>query len=126
MSSIDHIYVSEDLESKTQTYKLDNSSSDHLPIMAKIVRNKKRIKQHKTITKRSTKNFNKTIWCETIKKIKEKCENEAEENLDNLVDNIGQIMIGTSERVIQNSTSNYFIVLHCSLLTCFSLTKAIA
>ena len=39
MSSIDHIYVSEDLESKTQTYKLDNSSSDHLPIMAKIVRN---------------------------------------------------------------------------------------
>ena len=36
MSAIDQIYVSDDLEEKVTTFKLTNSSSDHVPIVAKI------------------------------------------------------------------------------------------
>ena len=77
-SAIDHIYVSADLESKTKTSKLINSSSDHLPIVARIERKKTNTKKYKTITKRSTKNFNKTAWCETLKRIQAKNTEESE------------------------------------------------
>ena len=70
-SALDHIYVSEDLEIKTKTYKLLNSSSDHLPILAKIERNSVQTKIHKYITKRSTKNFTKLGWCQTLNKVLE-------------------------------------------------------
>ena len=59
-SSLDHIYLSEDLERKTTTSKLLASSSDHLPILAKILRNGSTTKRYKVITKRSTKNFTLT------------------------------------------------------------------
>lgn len=68
-SSLDHIYLSEDLERKTTTSKLLASSSDHLPILAKILRNGSTTKRYKVITKRSTKNFTQTRWCETIQMI---------------------------------------------------------
>ena len=61
-SALDHIYVSNELESKTKTITLKNSSTDHLPIMAKINKQKLRTPKMKTITRRSTKNYSKGSW----------------------------------------------------------------
>ena len=85
MSSIDHIYVSIDMEEKTKTSKLLNSSSDHLPIVAKIERNRTLAKKFKTITKRCTKNFNKKYWCETLNKIQASKTGESGKLEDNVL-----------------------------------------
>ena len=58
-SALDHIYVSNELESKTKTITLKNSSTDHLPIMAKINKQKLRTPKMKT-------NF-LSIWLELMK-----------------------------------------------------------
>ena len=91
MSSLDHIYVSSDLERKTTTKKLLNSSSDHLPVMAKIEVEKLQGKKYKTITKRCTKNFDRKMWCETLKNIQDKISDESEE-LDARVENLESII----------------------------------
>ena len=61
-SAIDHVYLSKELEPKTKTFTLSNSSTDHLPIMSKINKQKMRIPKMKTITRRSTKNYTKGAW----------------------------------------------------------------
>ena len=67
-SALDHIYISMDLKEKTREYKLEESSTDHLPIMLEILCNTKSDapKKAKFITKRSMKNFNTNSWNETL------------------------------------------------------------
>ena len=63
-SALDHTYLSSYLKSRTSVSKLDSSSTDHLPIIAKIaldLRAKTNTKKTKTL-KRSMKNFNHTNW----------------------------------------------------------------
>ena len=59
-SAIDHIYVARDLESRTSTLKLSSSSSDDLPIIAKIKRMRKSELKMKTVTRRNTKHMTKS------------------------------------------------------------------
>ena len=40
VSSIDHIYLSANLEDYTQAFKLSNSSTDHVPIITKLKQTK--------------------------------------------------------------------------------------
>ena len=69
-SAIDHVYLSSELFQDTQTSKLENSASDHLPIVAAIKIPKREKLKARTITKRSLKDFTKTKWtsCLTIQR----------------------------------------------------------
>ena len=60
-STIDHIYVSHVLETKTSTWKINTGSSDHVPIVA-VINNGKMERKMKTITRRCTKHFTKDSW----------------------------------------------------------------
>ena len=73
-SSIDHIYVSIDLENRITSSKINHSSSDHLPIIADIKLKGEKNSRRKTITKRSTKNFTKQLWCNTLKDLRNESE----------------------------------------------------
>ena len=67
-SALDHTYLSSDLKSRTSVSKLDSSSTDHLPIIAKIAlefRAKTNTKKTKTL-KRSMKNFNHESWTQCL------------------------------------------------------------
>ena len=69
-SSIDHIYLSQDIVPSTRCSKLESSATDHLPIMActNLYVKTKPVKQaQKTITKRSMKNFTKTRWFDCLR-----------------------------------------------------------
>ena len=62
-SAIDHVYLSSDLTTRSIVSKLKTSSTDHVPILARIeyrIRSKP-ISKLKT-TKRSMKNFNLVNW----------------------------------------------------------------
>ena len=69
-SCLDHIYASETIKNSLKTHKLDNSATDHLPIIAcfetnKAMRNKSCPKA--PVYKRSMKNFNKTRWIDCLR-----------------------------------------------------------
>ena len=61
-SALDHIYISSRMETEIRFQKLDNSSTDHLPIKATLTNQIKTTAKMKTITKRSTKFFTKAKW----------------------------------------------------------------
>ena len=70
-SAIDHAYVSQSMMSRTNIQKLDNSATDHLPILASfILKNQTQILKTKSsgsIYKRSMKDFNKTRWIDCLR-----------------------------------------------------------
>ena len=71
-SAIDHLYVSNELKDKLKSFKLSNSATDHVPILASITLARK-IKHNKHedkyITKRSMKNFTRTRWIDCLRNI---------------------------------------------------------
>ena len=68
-SALDHIYVSEELRPNMDFYKLDNSATDHLPIVAcmDLTAKTKTNAGQKTIRKRSMKDFTKTRWIDCLR-----------------------------------------------------------
>ena len=67
-SSLDHIYMSESLLSKSVTKKLNNSATDHLPILTSLVASKTKKKEESgSFLKRSMKNFTKTRWLDCLR-----------------------------------------------------------
>ena len=69
-SSLDHIYLSVDLENNTKCFKLDSSGTDHLPIVARVQLSTKARPScgaQKTIKKRSMKDFTKTCWIDCLR-----------------------------------------------------------
>ena len=65
-SALDHVYLTEHLDNITVTDKLDGSSSDHLPIFAKINHSCKKAPKMKTVTRRCTKFLTKESWCNNL------------------------------------------------------------
>ena len=61
-SAIDHIYVSGELEERIYTKKLEESSTDHLPIMVGVKTREKRKAEQKFVRKRCMKNFTQEKW----------------------------------------------------------------
>ena len=62
-SALDHTYISTDLKMRAEVFKLETSSTDHVPIIAKILLKRKHKKfLNKKIKKRSMKNFNVNNW----------------------------------------------------------------
>ena len=69
-SCLDHIYSSETLTNSMNTHKLDNSATDHLPIIACFETNKTMKSKTGTkapVFKRSMKNFNKNRWIHCLR-----------------------------------------------------------
>ena len=64
-SSLDHIYRSDELDQCTISKKLENSSTDHVPIMISII-DKKSTNSINKVTKRCMKNFSTSYWNETL------------------------------------------------------------
>ena len=57
-SCLDHVYASENILHKLRTFKLDNSATDHLPIVATFMKNQPKRKNNgkkSPIFKRSMK-----------------------------------------------------------------------
>ena len=65
-SAIDHIYISEELKNEVRFKKIQNRATDHLPIMATLVKQSKINPKMKSITKRSTKFFTKEKWVSSL------------------------------------------------------------
>ena len=65
-SALDHVYVSKTLEACIETKKLENSSSDHLPVVTTYSLNVKNLRYSHTITKRSFKDFTKERWNDAL------------------------------------------------------------
>ena len=67
-SSLDHIYMSESLLSKSVTKKLNNTATDHLPIVASLSSAKIGKKEESgSYLRRSMKNFTKTRWLDCLR-----------------------------------------------------------
>ena len=67
-SALDHIYMSSGMEEKTRGYKLENSATDHLPIVAEVTRMEGKNMRNKVVVKRSMKNFTKENWNRSLAK----------------------------------------------------------
>ena len=68
-SSLDHVYLSLDLVPSTKCHKLENSATDHLPIVASTIlltKTNHNFKTQKAVTKRSMKNFTQTRWIDCL------------------------------------------------------------
>jgi hypothetical protein len=63
-SALDHTYITTELKTRSNIFKLDKGSTDHLPIMISVKSNDNhsRAKKKVKIIKRSMKNFNATNW----------------------------------------------------------------
>ena len=58
------------LEDLTNTFKLNNSSTDHVPIIVQLKQKKNGINSEvKTVSKRCMKNFNSNEWIKTLEEI---------------------------------------------------------
>ena len=70
-SALDHIYFSTNTNQSVEFYKLDNSATDHVPIIAELNLNTKAERKpdpsQKTIRKRSMKNFTKKRWIDCLR-----------------------------------------------------------
>lgn len=62
VSALDHIYISSDLVEHTSTKKSEESSTDHVPIIAEVKDKVKQVKENKIIFKRCMKEFTKEKW----------------------------------------------------------------
>ena len=78
-SCLDHIYYSQDLTNRIQTKTLNESSSDHLPILAQIKINEKRKTEQKTVMKRTMKNVTAKIWNDSLANRNWECLGETED-----------------------------------------------
>ena len=90
-SALDHIYSSKNLKIKTS--KLENSSTDHLPIIAEIklnIKDKTKVK-NKTLIKRSMKNFTHTRWMECLSKQRWESIGETE-NVNEMAVHLSELM----------------------------------
>ena len=65
-SSLDHIYLSEELSKTMVMQKSEESSSDHLPIITKVKDVDKPKQKDKINYKRSMKNFSDQKWKECL------------------------------------------------------------
>ena len=65
-SALDHIYVSQSLEKKIRTQKLEENSTDHLPIIAELEKGPEKKKKPRIIVKRSMKNFTQKKWIDCL------------------------------------------------------------
>ena len=65
-SSIDHVYNSCNMTNKITINKLDNSSSDHVPVVVRLESAQKHKIYTKKITKRSLKNFSQENWNKSL------------------------------------------------------------
>ena len=61
-SALDHIYISSGMEERTKGYKLENSATDHVPIIAEVTKMEGKNVRNKVVTKRCMKNFTKENW----------------------------------------------------------------
>lgn len=61
-SALDHIYIIEELTKETSMRKSQESSSDHVPIIAEVKHEDKPKGKHKIIYKRSMKDFTVQKW----------------------------------------------------------------
>ena len=63
-SALDHTYITTELKTRSDIFKLDKCGTDHLPIMISVKSNDihRRTKKNVKIIKRSMKNFNATSW----------------------------------------------------------------
>ena len=70
-SALDHVYLSQDLIKNTESFKLQSSATDHLPILAVInmtVKTQKgSVKEETTIRKRSMRDFTQTRWIDCLR-----------------------------------------------------------
>ena len=68
--ALDHVYVTISDEAKMTTKKLENSATDHMPILVSF-KIEERPKPYQTrkplIDKRSFKDFNKTRWIDALR-----------------------------------------------------------
>lgn len=65
-SALDHIYFSQELADQISTEALEESSTDHLPILAYMTANRKQKIKPRTIMKRSLKKLTCKSWNETL------------------------------------------------------------
>ena len=65
-SSLDHVYYSSNLQNKLEIKCLDNSSSDHLPVICKFRSLTKMLPHTRKITKRCLKNFSEEKWTNSL------------------------------------------------------------
>ena len=65
-SALDHIYVSTELANEIGARKSEESSTDHVPIIAELKNERKQKQKQKTIIKRSMKNFTEQRWKECL------------------------------------------------------------
>ena len=61
-SCLDHVYFSKDLEARIKTGLIVESSSDHLPILARVQNKEKQLMKPKMITRRTMKNVTAQSW----------------------------------------------------------------
>ena len=67
-SALDHVYMSSGLIQNSTVKKIEVSSTDHVPIIARIQADGRCKQEKRTITKRSMKNFNSVGWNESLAK----------------------------------------------------------
>ena len=61
-SALDHVYTSKVIVDLVKTRKIQNSATDHLPVLVDYNLDFKKRKFQHTVTKRSFKNFTKELW----------------------------------------------------------------
>ena len=69
-SSLDHIYVTNELKTKILAKKLDNSATDHVPIMLSLTKPEVNLTtkaNRPPVVKRSMKNFTRTRWIDALR-----------------------------------------------------------
>ena len=69
-SSLDHVYLSKNIEDAITVKKLINSSTDHVPVLTSLNIDIKKdgSKFKRKVTKRSLKNFSVQAWNESLTK----------------------------------------------------------
>jgi len=70
-SALDHVYRSQDLVKNTESFKLQSSATDHLPVVTVINMTVKtqtgRVKEGTMIRKRSMRDFTQTRWIDCLR-----------------------------------------------------------
>ena len=80
------MYSSKEIFNTNEIRKLNNSATDHLPVVCRRKQDSKQQRYEKKITKRSLKNFTEEKWRERLADI-DWSDEDAEEDLDSMVKN---------------------------------------
>ena len=95
-SALDHIYRSVNLEDNTYCNKLEDASTDHLPVKISIKLSKEKEKASCQILKRSMKKFSVSRWYEVLEQVNFQEFNDDDRNID-----INEQALKLSEKINQ-------------------------